>query len=53
LKVLSHEFGVVQVERARVSLLFGDADFRQVIDQDFSLDLEFSCQLVDADLIWI
>ncbi len=53
LEMLPHEFGVVQVERARVRLLFGDADFRQIIDQDFCLDLEFPCQLVDADLIWI
>jgi hypothetical protein len=51
--MLPHKFGVVQVERARVRLLFRDADLRQVIDQDLGLDLEFSGQLVDADLVWI
>jgi hypothetical protein len=53
LEMLPHKFGVVQVERARVRLLFRDADLRQVIDQDLGLDLEFSGQLVDADLVWI
>lgn len=52
-KMLPCEFGVAQVERARMRLLFCDADFRQEIDQDLSLDLKFPCQLVDADLIWI
>jgi hypothetical protein len=51
--MLPHELGVVQVERTRVRLLVRDADFRQVVNQDFGLDLEFSGQLVDADLIWI
>jgi hypothetical protein len=48
-----HEFGVIEIERARVRLFIVDADFRQVIDQDFRLDLEFPRQLVNADLIWI
>jgi len=51
--MLPHQFGMIQVERARVRLLVRDADFRQVIDQDLGLDLEFSGQLVNADLIWI
>jgi hypothetical protein len=48
-----HEFGVAQIERARVSLLLVDANFREIIDQDLGLDLELPCQLVDADLIRI
>jgi hypothetical protein len=51
--MLPHQFGVVEVERARVRLLVRDADLGQIIDQDLGLDLEFSGQLVDADLIWI
>jgi len=51
--MLPHKFRVVQVERARVRLLVRDADLWQVINQDFGLDLEFSGQLVNADLIWI
>jgi hypothetical protein len=51
--MLPHQFGVVEVERARVRLLVRDADLGQIIDQDFGLDLEFSGQLVDADLIRI
>jgi hypothetical protein len=51
--MLPHQFGMIQVERARVRLLVRDADLRQVIDQDLGLDLEFSRQLVNADLIWI
>jgi hypothetical protein len=51
--MLPHKFGVVEVERARVRLLVRDTDLGQVIDHDLGLDLEFSGQLVDADLIWI
>jgi hypothetical protein len=51
--MLSHKLGMVQVERARVSLLLGDTNFREVIDQDLGLDLELPGQLVDADLIRI
>jgi hypothetical protein len=52
-EMLPDELSVVQVERARVRLLVRDADLWQVIDQDLGLDLEFSGQLIDADLIWI
>lgn len=52
-EMLPHKFSVIQVKRARVGLLVRDADLRQIINQDFGLDLEFSGQLVDADLIWI
>ncbi len=34
-------------------LLFRDADFRQELDQNLSLDLQFPCQFIDADLIGI
>ncbi len=52
-EVLAHKFGFIEVERARVRLLIVDADLRQKVDQDFRFDLEFPCQLVDADLIGI
>ena len=51
LKVLPHLLRVVQVERTGVRLLFRDADLRQVVDQDFRLDLEFPGQLIDSNLI--
>jgi len=46
-----NEFGVLDVERARVRLLFADADLRQKVDQDFGFDLKLSRQFVDSDLI--
>jgi hypothetical protein len=42
-----------EVERARVRLLFRDADFRQEIDQDFRFDLKLARQLVNSNLIGI
>lgn len=52
-EMLPHQLGMVQIERARVCLLVVDTNLRQIIDQDFGLDLKFSGQLVNADLIWI
>ena len=52
-KILSRKLRVFEIERARVRLLFGDADFRQEIDQDFRFDLEFARQLVNSNLIGI
>jgi hypothetical protein len=52
-EMLPHELGMGIVDRARVRLLLRDADFRQVLDQDLCLDLEFPGQLIDSDLIWI
>jgi hypothetical protein len=51
--MLPHEFGVVKVERARVGLLLCNSDLGQIVDQDLGLDLEFSGQLVDADLVGV
>lgn len=51
--MLPYLLGVIEFERTRVSFLFGDADFGQVIDQDFRLDLEFPGQLVNSDLIGV
>jgi len=50
-EMLAREFGMLNIERTRVRLLFGHADFREKIDQDFGLDLQFPCQLVDSDLM--
>jgi hypothetical protein len=51
--VFPHQYGVLDIERTGMRLLIVDADFRQVIDQDFRLDLEFPRQFVNADLIGI
>jgi hypothetical protein len=51
LEMLPHQLGVLEIKRARVRLLFLDADLRQVVDQHFGLDLEFPCQFIDANLI--
>jgi hypothetical protein len=52
-EMFAHELGVAQVDGARVRLLFFDADFREVIDQDLGLDFELPCQLVNSNLIRI
>lgn len=44
---------MLQVNRTRVRLFFRDADFRQELDQDLGLDLQFACQFIDTDLIGI
>jgi hypothetical protein len=51
--MLAHQLGVIEIERAGVRLLIRDANLRQVIDQDFRLDLEFPCQLINSNLIWV
>jgi hypothetical protein len=51
--VLAHQFGVLQVDRARVRLFFRDAGFREIVNQDLCLDLQFSRQLINPDLIGI
>jgi len=51
LEVLAHQFRVLDVERTRVRLLLGDANFRQVLDQGFRLDLQLPGQLINPDLI--
>jgi hypothetical protein len=52
-EMLAHQFSVLQVNRARVRLFFRDASFREVINQDFRLDLQFPRQLINPDLIGI
>jgi hypothetical protein len=52
-EMLTHTFGVHEVDRTRVRLLFSDASFWEVLDQDFRLDFEFSSQFIDSDLIGI
>jgi hypothetical protein len=41
MEMLAHQFRVVQIEGTGVRLFLGHADFRQVIDQNFCLNLEF------------
>jgi hypothetical protein len=50
-EVLAREFGVLDINGTRVGLLFFDADLREILDEDFGLNLEFPGQLVDADLV--
>jgi len=52
-EMLPHEHGVFDIDRARVSLLFLDANLREIVDQHLGFDLELSGQLVNADLIWV
>ncbi len=42
---------MIEIERTRVRLLFGDADLGEIVDQDFRLDLQLARQLVNANLI--
>lgn len=51
--MFAHQLGMLQINRARVRLFFCDADFRQELDQDLSLDLQLPRQFIDADLIGI
>jgi hypothetical protein len=50
-EMLAHNFGVFEIERARMRFLLGYADLGQILDQELSLDLEFSRQFIDSDLI--
>lgn len=36
-----------------MGFLFGDAEFREVIEDGFRLDLELPCELIDSNLIGI
>jgi hypothetical protein len=52
-EVFPRQLGVLDINRARVRLLFLDADLRQVVNQHLGLDLEFPRQLVQPDLFGI
>jgi hypothetical protein len=52
-EMFSRKLRMVEVERTRVRLFFRDTDFRQELDQDFRLHLEFARQLVNSNLIGI
>jgi len=52
-EMLANELRVPEVERTGVRLLFRDADLRQVLDQNFGLDLKFPGQLINSNLIRI
>jgi|HubBroStandDraft_4_1064222.scaffolds.fasta_scaffold00743_3 hypothetical protein len=52
-KMFPRQLSVRIIDRARVRLLFGNANFGQILDQDFRLDLEFPGELVYSDLIRI
>lgn len=53
LEVLPGEFGVSDVDRTRVGLLLGNADFRQIVDEDFCLDFQLASELIDSNLIGV
>jgi hypothetical protein len=48
---LAQFLGYIVVHRAGVSLLLGDAQFREFVDQLMSFDLQLPRQHVNADLI--
>jgi len=50
LQLAAHLFGNVNVNRARVRLLFGDAEAGQKVENGLRFDLEFAGQFVDPDL---
>ncbi len=49
-KMLAYLLRLVVLKRTRMGFLLGNPDLRQVLDQDFGLDLEFPRKLVDANL---
>jgi len=52
-EMLPHKLGMRIIDRARMRLLLGAANFRQVLDQNLCFDLEFPGQLIYSDLIRI
>ena len=50
-EMLASEFRVIEIERTRVRLLFGDADLGEEVDQDFRLDLQLAREFVNSNLI--
>jgi hypothetical protein len=53
MKVLAHQFRVLDIEGTRVRLLLRDADFGQVLDQHLGLDFKLPGQLINPNLIGI
>jgi hypothetical protein len=51
--MLARELSMLDIDRTRVRLFLHDADLGQVIDQHLGLDLKFSRQFVDSDLICV
>jgi hypothetical protein len=52
-KMLAGQLGMLDVERTRMRLFLRDANLREKIDQHLGLNLKFSRQFVDTDLIGI
>lgn len=50
-EVLAGEFGVLDINRTRMGLLFLDANLGEILDQDLGLDLEFPGQFIYANLV--
>jgi hypothetical protein len=53
LQVILNFFGHIGRNRTRVRFLFGYAKTGQKVNDGFRLDLEFACELIDADLICV
>jgi len=49
--MLARQLGVLDVDRAGMGFLFGDAYLGEVLDQNLGLDLELPRQLVNPNLI--
>jgi hypothetical protein len=51
--MFARKLGVFHIYGTRVRLLFRDADLGKVIDQHLGLDLKFSRQFIDSNLICV
>src|ERR1700683_47957 len=49
--MLPHQYGVLDINRAGVRLLLGDANLREILDQHLGFDFELPGKLVDSNLI--
>jgi hypothetical protein len=52
-KMLAHPYRRGYFNRAGVRFFLGDASFGQIVDDRLCLDLKFTSQLIDTDLIRI
>ena len=51
LVILFDLLGFINFDGTRVGLLLCNSDFGKNIEDDFALHLEFSCQVIDSDLL--
>jgi hypothetical protein len=51
--MFARKLGMFHIDGTRVRLFFRDADLGKVIDQHLGLDLKFSRQFIDSNLICV